>query len=85
MWEGYVQAGKQAGMKAGKQAGMKAGKLASRQSSKHASKHASRQESKLASRQGQTSTKKAFSRSHALEWLVCIVMSVTDISVCQQI
>ena len=61
---GSKQAGKQVGKQADKQAGKQAGKQASRQASRQAGKQACKQEGK------QAITRKAFSRSHALEGLV---------------
>ena len=57
---GPKQAGKQAGKQADKKSGRKAERQASRQASRQAGKKAGRQ----------ASTRKAFSRSHALEGLV---------------
>ena len=52
----FWQASKQAGRKAGKQEGKQAGRYVHRQAGRHAGR--------------QASTRKAFSRSHALEGLV---------------
>ena len=66
------QESRQAGKHAGKQADRQAGRQASKQVGRQASKQAGRQASKQAGRQAskQAGTRKAFSRSHALEGLV---------------
>ena len=68
------QASKQASKQAGKQASRQEGKQASSQASRQAGKQAGKQASKQARRQvsRQASTRKAFSRSHALEGLVIL-------------